>query len=290
MTDIQNEHLNNRRYRVWNATSTTFQLLELEYTSIEGVTAANPPVISAIGHPFSDDDVIHIEKVEGMTDLNGKVYRIENAADDTFELKDVLASGYSAWLAGGQMRLRVENTGMLPYRKGGTVRIAKKTISGLHHLEGKKVVVMANGNVLPTTGLDDATSTTFATVVVDGQIKLKTAASRVHIGLYYISDLETLNIEATDKPLQGEKTKISKVMVRFEKSRLPMVGHSAGDLIQMKQRTTEPPGRPTDMITGDIKVGLKPEWNSNGRIYMRQVQPGPMTVLLIQPDADLADG
>ena len=149
---------------------------------------------------------------------------------------------------------------------------AATVISGLKHLEGKTVVALADGNVV--SGL----------VVLNGAITLPQAAILVHVGLPYVSDIETLDIEAPQGTIQGKTKKVADVTVRFEKSRGLMIGPSVDKLVPMKQREYEVMGAPTALLTGDKKIILKPDWNSNGRIFLRQSDPLPMTILAVIPD------
>src|SRR3990167_4355502 len=56
--------------------------------TITGATAADPVVITVSAHGLSNDDIIAIWDVGGMTDLNGKRYIIQNVTTNTFELQD----------------------------------------------------------------------------------------------------------------------------------------------------------------------------------------------------------
>jgi hypothetical protein len=69
--------------------------------TITGATQANPCVITAAAHGYANGDDVLIEAVVGMTELNGKVYRIANKAANTFELQGIDATGYTAYGSGG---------------------------------------------------------------------------------------------------------------------------------------------------------------------------------------------
>jgi hypothetical protein len=103
------------------------------------------------------------------------------------------------------------------------------------------------------------------------------------VGLRYISDLETLNIERDDSTIQGLTKKISEVVIRLNKSRGMLIGPTSTKLIEWKQREFEKIGEPTALLTGDATVTILPDWNSQGRIFIRQKDPLPMTVLAIMP-------
>jgi hypothetical protein len=54
--------------------------------TISGTTSANPVVITATGHGFSDGDEVRIVRVKGMTELNAKSFKIFEVLTNTFEL------------------------------------------------------------------------------------------------------------------------------------------------------------------------------------------------------------
>ena len=57
--------------------------------TISGATAANPVVITASSHGYSNGDEVYITAVVGMTELNGKYYLIKNKTTNTFELTEI---------------------------------------------------------------------------------------------------------------------------------------------------------------------------------------------------------
>jgi len=80
-------------------------ILESDVT-ISGATQADPVVITATGHGYSNDDEIEISGVVGMTELNGKRYRVANKTNNTFEItdidgNDIDGSGFTAYTSGG---------------------------------------------------------------------------------------------------------------------------------------------------------------------------------------------
>lgn len=67
---------------------------------IEGATNDNPCVVTVTGHGFSNDDYVYINDVSGITELNGKVYKVANKTDDTFELTGIDSTGFGTFSAG----------------------------------------------------------------------------------------------------------------------------------------------------------------------------------------------
>lgn len=145
--------LNGNFYRVASSTRTTFELVDRDtfesidgsaftaYTSggqiyfaedttpllITGATAADPIVITAAGHGFSDGDWVYIHGVKGMTELNGSFFIVANSSTNTFELTDtdgvnVDGTGFSAYTSGGQILQAIE----MPQTDSGAIVVYKK--------------------------------------------------------------------------------------------------------------------------------------------------------------------
>lgn len=74
--------------------------------SISGATQAEPVVITATAHGFSEGATVSIASVGGMTQLNGNKYQVRNVTDDTFELwsrydTPIDGAAYTAYTSGG---------------------------------------------------------------------------------------------------------------------------------------------------------------------------------------------
>jgi hypothetical protein len=143
-------------------------------------------------------------------------------------------------------------------------------ISGLSHLEGKTVNILADGAVHPQR------------VVTGGAITLDIEASTVHIGLPITADLQTLPLAV---PLQdgsfgqGRVKNVNKVWLRVYRSSGIFVGPSADQLTEAKQRTTEDYGTPPELKSEEIPIVLTPSWADSGHIFVRQSDPLPLTVV-----------
>ena len=69
---------------------------------ISGATQADPVVVTATGHGFSNGDKVSIRNVVGMTELNIETaYTLANVATNTFELSGVDGSGFTGYASGG---------------------------------------------------------------------------------------------------------------------------------------------------------------------------------------------
>lgn len=69
--------------------------------NITGVTKANPAVVTATAHGFSNGDVVVIASVGGMTELNNRIFTVANVTANTFELSGINSSSYTTYTSGG---------------------------------------------------------------------------------------------------------------------------------------------------------------------------------------------
>lgn len=148
------------------------------------------------------------------------------------------------------------------------------TISGLSHLEGETVAVLADGSVAPQA------------VVSGGAITLPHAASVVHVGLPYTSELVTLDLELGPRNA-SKRRRVVEVLVKVERSRALWAGPDADHMTEVKQRDAEPYGDPIGLLTGDMRVAVPPAWDRSGSLTLQQRDPLPLTVLAVVPEVDV---
>jgi hypothetical protein len=148
-------------------------------------------------------------------------------------------------------------------------------LSGLGHLEGKSVAILADGNVLaPLT-------------VSSGAITLDTPASKIHVGLPIQSEFQTLDIENKKATVQGKEKSVAVVTMKVENTRGGKVGPDFDRLTEFKQRAYEAYGEPTALKTGNIRVTLPSGWSTSGSIAYRQDDPLPVTILSVIPELEV---
>lgn len=164
---------------------------------------------------------------------------------------------------------------------------AVDTVSGLWHLEGQDVSVLGDGVVVGSPNNPDVDTYT----VTNGSITLDAPYGVIHVGLPYTSDVQTLDIETPEgMSLANKKKLITEVTLHLEDSIGIFVGTSepAGDnmldgLFELKLRELEGYDEPTNLFTGKTPIIVESNWNTNGRVFIRQVDPLPMSLLAISP-------
>lgn len=148
------------------------------------------------------------------------------------------------------------------------------TISGLSHLEGQTVAVLADGATHP-----DKT-------VSGGSITLERSASTVHVGLAYNSDVELLRPEAgaAAGTSQGQTKRIHGVTLRLQDTLGAFVGPDSDNLdeIQFRSGSDDMDSAPP-LFSGDKYIPFDGKYGTDGYVFIRQSYPLPFTLLSVMP-------
>lgn len=146
--------------------------------------------------------------------------------------------------------------------------VPRTTFSGLDHLEGETVSILADGAVMPPQR------------VVGGQVTLEHESSKVHVGLPITGEVVTLPI-AFEAPAagQGRAKNVNCVWLRLNESSGVYAGPAEDKLVQVKQRTTEPYGSPPAWMSGEFKHVVANKWGEDGQVYVQQKEPLPVTLV-----------
>jgi hypothetical protein len=133
---------------------------------------------------------------------------------------------------------------------------ATSSLSGLSHLQGAAVGVLANGAVHP-----DAT-------VVSGAVSLSRPATHAVVGLPYASGLVQLPAEAppgSPEVLQGQKKRVSEVTLRLLDCGPVSVGSQASRLVAAVRRTSPVVmGQGPALFSGDVTRAVDSSWDDDG--------------------------
>ncbi len=154
---------------------------------------------------------------------------------------------------------------------GGTYEGAPTTVvRGLWHLEGDDVHILADGAVEPVQ------------TVTNGRITLDKAASVVHVGLPFVSDLETLPLafEGMQAVGQGMLRNVQAVSLRVTQTSLFKVGVSFEKLVPNRSRSVSDPfDSPPSLKTAEVRVQVPGNWGTDGSVCVRQDAPLPCSIL-----------
>lgn len=150
-------------------------------------------------------------------------------------------------------------------------------ISGLEHLEGYTVAILADGNVLPQQ------------TVENGKVLLGNEYKKVHVGLPIDAEIKTLPIDFTaqDGTYLSRKKRIATVTLLLKDSRGGLFGMKENELDEFKWRSNEAYGEPISLQTGKFKVTIKSAtYDETQQIIIKQPDPLPMTVLSLIPEIE----
>jgi hypothetical protein len=153
--------------------------------------------------------------------------------------------------------------------------------SGLTHLEGMSVKVLADGAVFgPYT-------------VTGGQIDISEqvpdGASVVTIGLSYTSEIETLDLMFPDKEIVDARKSVFGLVFQVIESRGLKVGGAYDALREWNQRTVADGYGTIKPFTGTSDVPFPSDYNSHGRVIVRVEDPLPVTIVGIGRKVDVGN-
>ena len=158
---------------------------------------------------------------------------------------------------------------------------ATTTISGLDHLEGEEVSILADGATHPNK------------TVSSGAITLDRSSTKVKVGLPYVSLLQTMRIDAGSQngTSQSKTKRIYEITARLYES----IGIEIGpDLDNMERIPFRSSANLMDsgvnVFTGDKDIEFRGNYETDGFIFVRQNQPLPLTVLSLYPRLVTNDG
>lgn len=149
------------------------------------------------------------------------------------------------------------------------------TFTGLSHLEGKVVAILADGFVLPQQK------------VVGGAVNLGHVYHKVSVGLPIESMVETLPLEVSgqDGTTLSRRKRVHKLLIMFKDSSGGRYGLNETRLDEIKWRSTEPYNVAIKLYSGKQEI-LMPgaSFEKTVQVVVKQNEPLPLTILSIVPE------
>ena len=152
---------------------------------------------------------------------------------------------------------------------------AVTSLTGMYHLEGETIQVAGNG----AAHVD-------RTVAAAGTIALSFSCTSAVAGYGYNSNLQTNRLESgsEDGTSQGKPKRVHGVTIRLLKTVGLEIGPNASTLESIPFRDSSmAASEAVPLFTGDKEVEFSGTYYENDRVYVRQTQPLPLTVLAIYP-------
>lgn len=188
--------------------------------------------------PSESDDVIYVLV---RREVNGQTVRYVEVFDSTLNT-DSAVTGSSS--------------------EGAT------TWTGLSHLNGKTVDVVADGSVMPQA------------TVTGGQITLSRKAKKIEVGLHYETTIQTLapEISTTEGTTQNARKRTSEVTLRFMET---TGAECNGQVIPFRTFAPKILNQPAPLFTGDHYFGKLGWERGEDTLIIQQRQPLPFHLLAI---------
>lgn len=219
------------------------------------VDGSDHVIVTAPSHGLSVGDFFEITNVDGMTELNGNVYRAEAISGDDITLGYTDGSG------------EVDGSEFSAYEDNGVLQRMYETVTGLEHLEGEDVVVLADGGIHSPKTVDS------------GEISLDRWTNRVVTGLEYRSRARTMRLEL------GGRKRVVNIELRFLNTVGAKVGpdpERAEEILWMEYGDSVL--GPAQRFTGDKSVTITAEVDRAGYIDVLHDYPLPFTLLALGAD------
>ena len=237
-------------------------------------TKAAQGVFTSTAHGFADGDNVKLRAPQGPEEMDLLSAIVSDKTTDTFKLKDSDGNYIDTtdWADLGDVP-NPSTTNM----NSPLVRKEITTITGLNHLEGLEVDILADGAVHPRR------------TVTSGSITLQRRASIVAVGLPFTYKGQTQRFIGGAKlgTDQGQPTSIDHVAMVLHNT---MGGSfSVGNGID---RPLEPlnfregssnMNQSPPLFTGEKTVAVEGGWDVDATVYFENMQPLPMTVLAVMP-------
>jgi hypothetical protein len=153
---------------------------------------------------------------------------------------------------------------------------AVDAVSGLDHLEGRTVAILADG----------AEET--QAVVTAGAVTISEPAAIIHVGLPITADVELLDLEDPQaETLVARKKLIVEATALVRASGPFSAGPDEDNLKTVNLRDDEDWDEPTELETSPVSIRLSSTWDNHGRVLIRQTAPLPLEVLAVVRTGEL---
>lgn len=168
-----------------------------------------------------------------------------------------------------------------------TISTPTTVVSGLNHLEGKTVAILADGSVVPNQ------------CVRFGEVTLPEEASKIVIGLPYVCQMQTVYVDAPEggNTTQNRRKLISSAGIRVSETRGIQIGTDQPDQSVFSDSPSDPvwenmnevkernmfvnAGTAVPLFTGDYFKNVSSTWGMKGQLAVQQVYPLPANIMSV---------
>ncbi|UOF77459.1 phage stabilization protein [Caudoviricetes sp.] len=143
-------------------------------------------------------------------------------------------------------------------------------VVNLHHLEGREVGIVVDGNVVKRQ------------TVKDGKITLDKSGVVIVVGLPYVSEVVTLPIDTGNGSVSAKRKRIVNVTLRVDRTRGLEVSVDGNEYIKNREAVRMGQTQVT-LFSGDVFYQMQPHHDRTGSVYIRQIDPLPFELLGVIP-------
>lgn len=245
-------------------------------TAAQGVITAT--LTSAVGTKFSIGWQVNFKYVYGYDQYGNALFYTARMNITSVEANSITGTLFEA---------------INPAMIGPTIsdaRICSNIVGGLWNLNGQKVSINADGF-----DIADPNNSNYPVVTVtNGQVVLPNgnAYGVINIGLPYLSDVQTLDIdEEKGETFMDKFIGVHEVAIKFLESGPCWVGPNFTEYLKGNTKMDQFPMRdadegyltPTKLFTGIKMIPMDTRYGFGGSFAIRNTGPHPMTILKIAP-------
>jgi hypothetical protein len=166
------------------------------------------------------------------------------------------------------------------------------TFTGAAHLAGAAVTGVADGAVIKFT-MPVSGTFVFGPGGTAGLTGIANA-SVVTVGLSFLPQLQTLQLDLGEPTVQGKRKKITGVTTRVRQALGLQIGRTFASAVNMKDLVLGNIGtmsntKVTGLVTGDARTIIDPLWDVPGQYCIQQPLPYPASILGVIPEIEVGD-
>jgi hypothetical protein len=144
------------------------------------------------------------------------------------------------------------------------------------HLANENVTLLIDGKVYKDIPVNER-----------GVITLPEQGTTIIYGRSYTTDIETLDIDSSQRMVKGKVKNIGEVVFQFYRWRGGYAGADENSLLEIKPRQQSDNYDQITIKNEEVRVSIDSLWTDGGKCLFRQVDPLPVTILAIAPDISL---
>lgn len=203
-----------------------------------------------------------------------------NAIDDNGNI--VGSAKITEFTSETQVTATVKTTFNSTSYSGGYWGVCADTLGNLNHLEGKSVMILADGGVI------EGQTVSNGCVSLGTNAGVSIEAAKITVGLPYEFEMKTLNFEGENTQGSRKILNTTKIKVYNTREDFSIIG-TDGNLVELAERSMESINDSGYLSSGDLTCQPIAEASSGVFVHIKQPLPLPITVLSVTPTVELTE-